>query len=49
MSVMAGLRSGMRSNRATRTAMRDYDLLLVCAVGALLIFGLIMVYSASIA
>ncbi len=49
MSVLAGLRSGMRTSRATRTAMRDYDLLLVCAVGALLIFGLIMVYSASIA
>lgn len=49
MSVLAGLRSGMRPNRASRTAMRDYDLLLVCAVGALLIFGLIMVYSASIA
>lgn len=49
MSLLSGLRSGIRINRTTRTAMRDYDLLLVCAVGTLLIFGLIMVYSASIA
>lgn len=33
----------------TRTNMRDYDLLLVSAVVVLLVFGLIMVFSASIA
>ncbi|NEN75660.1 putative lipid II flippase FtsW [Pelistega sp. NLN82] len=29
--------------------MRDYDLLLICAIGTLLVFGLIMVFSSSIA
>ncbi len=35
--------------RTTRTNMRDYDLLLICAIGTLLVFGLIMVFSSSIA
>ncbi|NOL49237.1 putative lipid II flippase FtsW [Pelistega europaea] len=37
------------SVKPSRTNMRDYDLLLVCAVVVLLVFGLIMVFSASIA
>lgn len=37
------------SAKPSRTNMRDYDLLLVSAVVVLLVFGLIMVFSASIA
>lgn len=40
---------GFMSVKPTRTNMRNYDLLLLSAVGALLIFGLVMVFSASIA
>ncbi|ETD72334.1 cell division protein FtsW [Pelistega indica] len=40
---------GFSPVKPTRTNMRDYDLMLISTVGALLIFGLIMVYSASIA
>lgn len=48
MSVTATTR-GFISVKPTRTNMRNYDLVLLSAVGALLVFGLVMVFSASIA
>ncbi|NLY35467.1 MAG: putative lipid II flippase FtsW [Alcaligenaceae bacterium] len=49
MSLLAELRSSVSAVKPGRTTMRNYDLLLGIAVSALLLFGLIMVYSASIA
>lgn len=40
---------GFMSVKPTRTNMRDYDIVLVSMIGILLVFGLIMVFSASIA
>lgn len=49
MSLLRDLRSSVNAVRPGRTTMRNYDLLLVVAVSALLLCGLIMVFSASIA
>lgn len=49
MSLLAELRSSVSAVKPGRTTMRNYDLLLAVAVSALLLFGLIMVFSASIA
>lgn len=49
MSLLAELRSSVSAVKPGRTTMRNYDLLLGVAVSALLLFGLIMVFSASIA
>ncbi|MDY0271631.1 MAG: putative lipid II flippase FtsW [Advenella sp.] len=49
MSLMRELRSSVSAVKPGRTTMRHYDLLLGVAVSALLLFGLIMVFSASIA
>ncbi len=48
MSATATTR-GFMSVKPTRTNMRNYDLVLLSAVGTLLVFGLVMVFSASIA
>lgn len=49
MSLMNGLSSSVNAVRPGRTRMRGYDLPLVIVSIALLLFGLLMVYSASIA
>lgn len=49
MSLFAELTSSVNAVKPSRTAMLDYDLAFAWAVGALLILGLVMVYSASIA
>ncbi|MFV9475544.1 putative lipid II flippase FtsW [Advenella sp. RU8] len=49
MSVLGELRSSVSAVKPGRTTMRNYDLLLGVAVSTLLLFGLIMVFSASIA
>lgn len=49
MSLFAELTQGVNAIRPGRTAMRNYDLPLFVAAGALLCLGLLMVYSASIA
>lgn len=49
MSVMTTTTRGFMSAKPSRTNMRDYDLLLVSVIVILLVFGLIMVFSASIA
>src|SRR3546814_19583469 len=48
MSLFADLTSSVNAVRPGRTKMRSFDLPLVLAAGALLMFGLLMVYSASI-
>jgi cell division protein FtsW len=49
MSLFAELTQSVNAIKPGRTTMRNYDLPLVVAVGVLLCFGLVMVYSASIA
>jgi cell division protein FtsW len=49
MSLFAELTQGVNAIRPGRTTMRNYDLPLFVAIGALLCIGLLMVYSASIA
>jgi cell division protein FtsW len=49
MSLFAELTQGVNAIRPGRTTMRNYDLPLFVAIGALLCLGLLMVYSASIA
>lgn len=49
MSLFAELTQGVNAVRPGRTTMRNYDLPLFVAIGALLCLGLLMVYSASIA
>lgn len=49
MSLFAELTQGVNAIRPGRTTMRNYDLPLFVAAGALLCLGLLMVYSASIA
>ncbi len=49
MSLLGDLRASVNAVKPGRTRMRNYDLLLVAAVAALLMFGLLMVFSASIA
>lgn len=49
MSVLDGVSSSVNAVRPGRTRMRGYDLPLVVVSVALLLFGLLMVYSASIA
>ncbi|HLU02977.1 MAG TPA: FtsW/RodA/SpoVE family cell cycle protein, partial [Advenella sp.] len=49
MSLLGDLRASVNAVKPGRTRMRNYDLLLVAAVVALLMFGLLMVFSASIA
>jgi len=49
MSLFADLTQGVNAIRPGRTTMRNYDLPLFVAIGALLCLGLLMVYSASIA
>ncbi|TCT09398.1 putative lipid II flippase FtsW [Paralcaligenes ureilyticus] len=49
MSVFSGLTSGVNAVRPGRTTMPNFDVAIVITVVALLLFGLLMVYSASIA
>jgi cell division protein FtsW len=49
MSVFADLGSSVNAVKPGRTTMRGYDLALLACAGALVLFGLLMVYSASIA
>ncbi len=49
MSLFADLTSGVNAVRPGRTTMSNFDLGLLVATGALVLFGLLMVYSASIA
>ncbi|MFC3340199.1 putative lipid II flippase FtsW [Paracandidimonas soli] len=49
MSLFADLTSGVNAVRPGRTTMPSFDMALLIAVGTLVLFGLLMVYSASIA
>src|SRR5690606_32264259 len=49
MSLLGDLRASVNAVKPGRTRMRNYDLLLTAAVVTLLMFGLLMVFSASIA
>ena len=49
MSVLSELSAGLNAVRPGRTTMPSVDLGLIIAAGSLLLFGLLMVYSASIA
>lgn len=49
MSLFAELTSGVNAVRPGRTAMPNFDLSVIVAASALVLFGLLMVYSASIA
>lgn len=49
MSLFAELTSGVNAVRPGRTTMPSFDISLVIVVSALVLFGLVMVYSASIA
>lgn len=49
MTLFADLTQGVNAVRPGRTTMRQYDLLLVFSAAALAAFGVLMVYSASIA
>lgn len=49
MTLLADLSQGVNAVRPGRTTMRQYDLLLVMSAAALMAFGALMVYSASIA
>jgi cell division protein FtsW len=49
MSLFADLTSSVNAVRPGRTTMRNYDISIIIAAGALVLFGLLMVYSASIA
>ncbi|MGA0585435.1 MAG: FtsW/RodA/SpoVE family cell cycle protein, partial [Castellaniella sp.] len=49
MSVLGTLSGGVNAVRPGRTAMPSVDVGLIVAVSALVLFGLLMVYSASIA
>jgi cell division protein FtsW len=49
MSLFADLTSSINAVKPDRTRMLDYDAALMWAVGGLLVIGLVMVYSASIA
>ena len=49
MTLFADLTQGVNAVRPGRTTMRQYDLLLVASAATLLAFGVLMVYSASIA
>jgi len=49
MTKAASLTEGVNAVRPGRTMMRQYDLLLIASATALVLFGLLMVYSASIA
>jgi len=49
MTLFADLTQGVNAVRPGRTTMRQYDMLLLASAAALLAFGILMVYSASIA
>src|SRR5690606_32938339 len=49
MSLFGELTSGVNAVRPSRTQMRNYDLPLIASASCLLLLGLVMVYSASVA